>query len=244
MRGENTRIVIIGGVVLASGWDITSRAGTPYRNDDARGMVQFYADRLAAADTVLAWSYADRYELAYYWDRLGVTARRVTLPEGADWDAIAPLLPTSGDVALNVWYTQRADFRGMLGCRLAHGTTRLPEEFTTYGMTTRIYTDPVLTFPPPTDPVAVFTRLDGMPIAALVSSGGLADFPADHAQCVPIRVEVLAADLPDLRAALIVRDADNRIIAEAVRTRPEGAAVRRDPARPARTRQAKARRPG
>ena len=98
-----------------------------YQHDDARAMVQFYADHLSADDTVIAWSYADRYDLAYYWDRLGVKARRVTLAEGADLDTVLPLLPTSGDVALNIWYTQRADYRGMMGCILGNGTINEPE---------------------------------------------------------------------------------------------------------------------
>ena len=96
---------------------------------------------------MIAWSYADRYELAYYWDRLGVKARRITLPEGADLDAVLPLLPTSGDVALNIWYTQRADYRGMMGCVLGNGTVDEPERFTTYGMTTLIYHNPALDLP-------------------------------------------------------------------------------------------------
>src|SRR5690606_9976171 len=43
-----------------------------YQHDEVRSMVRYYADTLTADDTVLAWSYADRYDLAYYWERLGV----------------------------------------------------------------------------------------------------------------------------------------------------------------------------
>ena len=78
---------------------------------------------------------------------MGVAAQRITLPEGADLDAVLPLLPTSGDVALNVWYTQRADYRGMLGCILANGTVNLPDQQTVYGMSTLIYHDPALDLP-------------------------------------------------------------------------------------------------
>ena len=133
--------------VLLFAFDLIVAQNPDYQHDDARGMVQYYADHLSSADSVIAWSYADRYDLAYYWDRLGVKAKRITLPEGADLDAVADALPTSGDVALNVWYTQRADYRGMMGCVLGNGTVDEPESFTTYGMTSLIYHQPSLDLP-------------------------------------------------------------------------------------------------
>src|SRR5690606_9399980 len=133
-----------GGLLLAN---IYYAQQPQYQHDDARGMVAYYAETLTADDTVLAWSYADRYDLWYYWDRLGVQARRVTLPEGADLEAVAPLLPQSGDVALNVWYTQRADYRGMMNCLLSAGTTGLPVEHEVYGMSSLLYESPLLRLP-------------------------------------------------------------------------------------------------
>ncbi len=172
-----------------------------YGHDDARGMVNYYARHLTAADSVLAWSYADRYDLAYYWPRAAVTARRVTLPEGADLSQIAPLLPRSGDVALNIWYTQRADYRGMLGCVLAQGTRSLPEQFTTYGMSTLIFRQPTLDLPlmEPFDAAYTVARIDS--VAAVQPS------TADRAACVPIMATLTAAVPGELKAALIVRNA-------------------------------------
>ncbi|MDX2162793.1 MAG: hypothetical protein SF162_15850 [bacterium] len=190
---------------IVSAWNPAS----PFRHDDARGMVRHYAETLTAADTVIAWSYADRYELAYYWPREQVQAARLTLPEGADLEQIAPLLPASGDTALNVWYTQRADYRGMMGCLLEHGTHAPPEVFTTYGMTS-------LTFRSPSPPRVTFAPVDaafndprsGDTWARLVSTGALpAGFRADQAACVPLELRLTRPLAVDLKAALVVTDA-------------------------------------
>jgi uncharacterized membrane protein len=177
-----------------------------YGHDDARGMAQYYADHLSADDTVLAWSYADRYELAYYWDRLGVAARRVTLPEGADLDQVLPLLPTSGGVALNVWYTQRADYRGMMDCLLQHGSTQPPEDFTVYGMTSRLYRSPAPLSPDLTPAAAAFTDNTGTPLVRVDAVGAIPSFDAAAGMCIPIRVTLLADTSSDLKAALIVQN--------------------------------------
>src|SRR5215207_3027079 len=168
-------------------------------HDDARGMVQYYADHLTADDTVLAWSYADRYDLAYYWPRLGVQARRVTLPEGADYAEIERLLPRSGDVALNIWYTQRADYRGMMSCLLGHGTRPEPETFTTYGMSTLIYRAPTLMNPERTSFAADFG------VARVESAGAIPAFTPDQALCLPIEMILSRPVEADLKAALIAR---------------------------------------
>jgi hypothetical protein len=173
-----------------------------YQHDDARGMVRYYAEHLTAADTVLAWSYADRYELAYYWDRLGVVARRVTLPEGADLDEILPLLPSSGDVALNVWYTQRADYRGMMGCLLGNGTVNEPEQVSFYGMTNELYRAPSLSLPelrPFNAAIADMANLNAV--------GTIATTTADKALCLPLQIQLMGQTDADLKAALIVHNA-------------------------------------
>jgi uncharacterized membrane protein len=172
-----------------------------YQHDDARGMVQYYADNLTEEDTVLAWSYADRYELAYYWDRLGVKARRVTLPEGADLDTILPLLPTSGDVALNVWYTQRADFRGMMSCLLGNGTVNALEQVSFYGMTNELYRSPGLNLPE--------LELVDTPIAdlaRLTTVGALPASTADKALCLPLQLTLTQPTNADLKAVVIVQN--------------------------------------
>jgi hypothetical protein len=163
-------------------------------------MVQYYANHLTPGDTVLAWSYADRYELAYYWPRLGVEARRVTLPEGADLAEVMPLIPRSRDVALNVWYTQRADYRGMMSCVLAHGTRREPETFTTYGMSTLVYRAPSLMMPE----AAPFDADFGA--ARIVSVGVIPSFTPDQAMCVPVEITLVQPVNADLKAALIARN--------------------------------------
>lgn len=192
-------------VALLLGTVVANR-GSDFRHDDARAMVQYYADTLTENDTVLAWSYADRYELAYYWDRLGVTARRVTLPEGQDRDLIAPLLPSSGSVALNIWFTQRADFRGMLSCLLADGTRSLPIEHTVHGMTNLLFRDPSLELPDLTDSDYVFGGSE-TPLARLIRHAEVTETSSDRAICLPLEIELLRPIDVDLKAALIVRNA-------------------------------------
>lgn len=183
---------------VAAGFFVTTDPA--YQHDDARGMVQYYADTLTGRDTVLAWSYADRYDLWYYWKRLGVKARRVTLPEGGDLDAVVPLLPEGGDVALNIWYTQRADYRGLMGCLLANGTTSPPETFTVYGMSSQLYRAPTLDLPK----LRPFEAVSDL--ARVVAVGGLPSATADRALCLPVEI-TLAQDMAvNLKAAIIVQN--------------------------------------
>ncbi|MBL8134857.1 MAG: glycosyltransferase family 39 protein [Anaerolineae bacterium] len=182
-------------------------------HDDARGMVRHYAETLTAADTVLAWSYADRYELAYYWDRLKVTARRVTLPEGEDLDTVAPLLPTSGWVGLNVWYTQRADYRGMMGCLLGHGADSAPLAFTTAGMTNLLYAHAPASLPVLRDVDWTFRDGAGVEAGTVRAVGELPAFASHQSLCLPLTLHrgSLSADM---KAAVIVRNALGDSIAQ------------------------------
>jgi hypothetical protein len=172
-----------------------------YQHDDARGMAQVYAEQLSAEDSVLMWSYADRYELAYYWTRLNVQARRITLPEGDDLEAIWPRLPTSGDVALNVWYTQRADYRGMMNCLLSAGSTDAPETVSVNGMTSLFYRQPRLIYPA-LRPVEV--RLAG---AVLTAVGIPPMTTADRGLCLPIQMWLDAPLAVDLKASVTLKNA-------------------------------------
>ena len=174
-------------------------------HDDARTLVQHYADTLTADDTVLAWSYADRYELAYYWDRLSVTAKRVTLPEGEDLEAILPLLPISGDVALNVWYTQRADYRGMMDCLLSSGTALLSESSTVAGMSSVFYRQPDIR-PPEWNAVAWTFSASNGDVAQINAIGTLYEGTADRPLCIPLELTPLRDLSVDLKARLIVRN--------------------------------------
>jgi hypothetical protein len=178
-----------------------------YGNDDVRGMVQHYADTLTDDDTVLAWSYADRYDLWYYWDRLGIRAQRITLPEGADADAIIPLLPQGADsVSLNIWYTQRADYRGMLPCLLGHLTSRLPGEFTTYGMTDLRFDEPSSELPIMVAAAITFAR-DGTTVAHVTQIGSLPATRAEQALCIPIQLVSEQSIPSETSVAVIARNA-------------------------------------
>ncbi|MCA9910812.1 MAG: glycosyltransferase family 39 protein, partial [Anaerolineae bacterium] len=176
-----------------------------YQHDDARSMVRYYAQTLTDADTVVAWSYADRYELAYYWDRLGVAAQRVTLPEGADAQAVLPLLPQEGRIARNIWYTQRADYRGMLACVLANDTVDLPETFTVSGMTSELYGDPGRDLPEMRQADVEF-GIAGQSIAKLISYGEIGPGSPSAARCVPLTLVLDQPTLVPLKATLIVRN--------------------------------------
>lgn len=171
-----------------------------YQHDDARGMVRYYAEHLTANDGALMWSYADRYELAYYWDRLGVKAKRITLPEGADLETVLPLLPTSGDVALNIWYTQRADYRGMMGCLLGDGTVNEPERFDAYGMTNLLFRAPTL-HPPILKPFDA-----DLSMAAITAVGDMPPASADRAVCLPIQITLTQPTNVDLKAAVRIEN--------------------------------------
>jgi uncharacterized membrane protein len=171
-----------------------------YQHDDARGMARYYADHLTANDSALMWSYADRYELAYYWDRLGVKAKRITLPEGADLDTVLPLLPTSGDVALNIWYTQRADYRGMMGCLVSDGTVNEPERFDAYGMTNLLFHAPTL------HPTTLKPIESSLSMAEISAVGEITPAPADRAICVPIQITLTQPTTVDLKAAVSIQN--------------------------------------
>lgn len=172
-----------------------------YGHDDARSMTQYYADTLTTGDTVLSWSYADRYELAYYWERLGVTAKRVILAEGADLDGVLPLLPSSGDLALNIWYTQRADYRGMMRCILGNGTVSSPESFTVYGMSTDVYRSPALNLPELRPVQLPFT------VAEVSATGRFpVESAADQAVCMPLEITLTQPTAGELKAAVTLRN--------------------------------------
>ena len=196
-----TRYLVLGTFliifILALHFATTNRA---YQHDDARGMVRYYADHLTANDSALMWSYADRYELAYYWDRLGVKAKRITLPEGADLDTVLPLLPKSGDVALNIWYTQRADYRGMMGCLLGEGTVNEPERFETYGMTNLLFHAPTL-YAPVLKPIEATSS-----VAKISVVGELQPASADRAICLPIQITLTQPTSIDLKAAVSIQN--------------------------------------
>ncbi len=171
-----------------------------YQHDDVRGLLRYYARELAADDTVLAWSYVDRYEFAYYWDRLGVRARRTTLPEGADVDGILPLIPASGKIALNAWFAQRGDYRQMLSCILGHGTANEPATFETFGLGSALYVAAPPTLPR-LRPFSAVTRP-----ARLTGAGELPAFTTERAACVPVHLTLTQPVTQALKVALIAKN--------------------------------------
>jgi hypothetical protein len=212
LRRIDARLVTV--LIVAQGALLVANIALRPPNDDARSIAAHYAQRLDTGDSALMWSYADRYELAYYWRALGVKAKRVTLPEGADLDAVLPLLPTNGDVALNVWYTQRADFRGMMDCLLSAGTVAVPEVTTVSGMTSLYYDAPSLT-PPLLRPVAWTFSAGGTLVARVIEVGQIARTRANQALCLPLSLALLQAVSAEISAAVVVRDAAGRLIASA-----------------------------
>lgn len=206
--------IVAGGFVALLLVNVRLAQNRLYQHDDVRSMVRYYADTLTADDTVLAWSYADRYDLAYYWERLGVEAQRVTLPEGADWEQVAPLLPESGRVALNKWYTQRADYRDMLPCVLGQGTVNAPLEYTTYGMTTFLYESPPPGLPGMRSEEYPILQ-NGVPIVHVTTAGAYPLMTAERALCVPVQLRLNQPLSVDLRAAVIIRNALGWDVAQA-----------------------------
>ncbi|MBN1966034.1 MAG: hypothetical protein JW910_15400, partial [Anaerolineae bacterium] len=180
-----------------------------FQHDDARAMVAYYADVLGPDDLVLAWSYAERYELLYYLDQIGRGDQLVTLPEGDSLEAVVPLinarLPESGStqVALNTWYTQRAPEQGRLACLLAHDQPTRHESETVIAMSSDVFTlDGPLTLP---DPAAVEPVDFGALRLAAVGSPADA-IPAHHAICLPLTLELTTPTDIDIRAAVSLRN--------------------------------------
>jgi len=174
---------------------------TRHARDDARAVVRAYARDLTAADAVMAWSYADRYDLWYYWSRLDVQARRVTVPEGTPWPLLPQFVPASGRVAVNVWPTQRADQRGALPCLLGHGAREAPELWPHRDMDTLVHRQPPQLTP----------RV--RPLAAAWDMARLAhapapppDWPAHSSLCAPVRIHMLHRVGVDLKLRVEARN--------------------------------------
>jgi len=197
-------VFLVSGAALAWFW-LPGRPDPAYQHDQAREMVAYYAQELGADDIVLAWSYAERYDLLYYWDRLGATARLVTLPEGAEEaqiitlvnDALGEAFPAR--VELNTWFTQRADSRGMLPCLLEHGQPAPAHVFSVYGMISTRYTpDGPLSRPA----MQAATTVNFGPLRLDVSGVPLEPLRADAGICLPLNFTLTAPVHEDLRVAV------------------------------------------
>lgn len=204
-RGPLTAGLAAVAITMAGGaWLIADRSNPLYQHDQAREMVRYYRDTLEAGDLVLTWSYAERYDLAYYWDRLGVRADLVTLPDGSDAATVTALInahllseqPVRAEV--NTWYTQASDRRGLLRCLIGHGQPAPTETFTTYGMSTTGYRLQGPLENRAIQPIAPIRfgplQLEGVsiPPEALAADAGL---------CLPLEVRILAPG-EDVQAAV------------------------------------------
>ncbi len=183
------------------------------QHDDARGMALYYARTLAEQDSVLAWSYAERYDLTYYWRLLKLPAQLITLQENAGLQQIAPLLPRQGKVALNQWYTQRADYRGMASCLLAQGAARPPESFTVYGMSTLLFDAPPTSLPE-FQSLEMTVQVDSAERATLLARGALRPQRAEQALCLPVSLLAGPHLASEIQAAILLRNRLGQIVSK------------------------------
>ena len=209
-RGRGTLLVLLSAAVLLLNLQLA--ADPALQHDDARGMVRYYSETLSDADSVLAWSYAERYELGYYWRRFGTPAQLITLPEGAGLDAVAGLLPKQGRVALNQWFTQRADYRGMAPCLLAHGSTALPVDHSVYGMRNLLFEAAPVSLPR-LQPLAQPISVGGAERTAVTAHGGLPAFHASQAICLPVVLEAGPRLRTELQASIVIRTRLGHVVA-------------------------------
>lgn len=170
-----------------------------YGREDVRGMARFYAERLTAADSVIAFSYSERFDLQYYWKAESVQAPLLTFTDDPTPEDFWARLPTNGAVALNVWFQERADYRGLTACTLAHGTRNLPETFAVPNMLTEVYAEP-------RQPLGFQSATATFTVAQVTQMGVLPAFTADQALCLPVRIILTQPMETDLKALLRVRN--------------------------------------
>ncbi len=185
--------------VFAVGVDLVAR-NPAYAHDDSRAMVQYYADTLGPQDTVVAWSYVERYDLTYYWRRLGVPAALLMVTDNPGLDAFWTRLPRTGNVSLNTWYQERADYRAMAPCVLAHGQSNLPDEYAVPGLRDRLYRGPRQT------PIGMRAVEAAFTVARVTAAGSTPAFPADRALCLPVQITLAQWMEVPLKVALIARN--------------------------------------
>ncbi|MBZ0278397.1 MAG: hypothetical protein K8I60_19780, partial [Anaerolineae bacterium] len=106
-----------------------------------------------------------------------------------------------GAVALNIWYTQRADYRGMMNCILSNGSVNPPETFTVYGMSTALYPAPTLNRPGLNPANIRFTAADVLAVGDIPT-----DATAEQAVCLPLEITLTQPIPGDLKAAVIARN--------------------------------------
>ncbi|MBL8046160.1 MAG: glycosyltransferase family 39 protein [Anaerolineales bacterium] len=170
-----------------------------YGREDVRGLARFYAERLTAADSVIAFSYSPRFDLEYYWRAEQVTAPLLTFMDNPTPEDFWARLPASGAMALNVWFQERADYRGLAPCTLAHGSRNLPETLAVPGMLTEVYAEP-------RQPLSLQSAAAAFAVAQVTQISALPAFTADQALCVPIRIRLTQPMETDLKALLRVKN--------------------------------------
>ncbi len=225
-RGARSRLAA-GVLVAAAALGLARALASPDWHEDARAMARHQAQTLGPADTVVAMSYAPRYDLATYHDRFGLAARTLTLPEDAGADDVRPRLPRRGRAALAIRYGSPADRRGMLPCLLGERAVGPPERTTTAGLAELRFTldaslpadVPRAPWPPgdsamrgaSADPAAtpggVAFGDHRAPAGRLVAVDAARRWPADRALCVHAAFVVEAPMAGDLKLAVTAVDA-------------------------------------
>ncbi len=190
----------VAGVVWAI---LPGQPNIAYQHDQAREITRYYVEHLEPDDLVLTWSYAERYELKYYAEKMQLPAQLITLPEGAGLAETLELLNTGIPpdrpirAEINTWYTQASDRRGMLPCLIGHNNPPPGAAFTVQGMTTRAYTVQQPVTPPELRPAA------GDFGALQIAATGMPDepLPADRGICLPVEITLNEQVTEDYRAA-------------------------------------------
>ncbi|MGV2438199.1 MAG UNVERIFIED_CONTAM: hypothetical protein LVT10_27700 [Anaerolineae bacterium] len=133
-------------------------------------------------------------------------------PKGQTCTRFCHTCPLTGASRSMWWYTQRADYRGMLPCVLSHGTTRLTTFTQVNGMGSELYPQ-VASVPPSLHPFdATFE------VGQVLEVGRLPlDFVANQAVCLPIRVRLTQPTSAELKAVVRVMNQHQREV-----TRAEG----------------------
>ncbi len=179
-----------------------------YTHDDVVHMVEYYAAHLGPDDSVLAWSYVERYELQYYWSRLNVPAQLLTLAENTDLETLQSRLPRQGSLARNIWYNQHEDYRGMLPCVLEHGAVNKPEVFSVNGMSNELYRSPQ-------DRIEWQTADQAWEVGRVTRRGQLAPFAADQALCLPVEIRLDHPLASEVKVAVSVKNTLEQVVARA-----------------------------
>lgn len=188
-----------------------------FQHDQARDMVAYYANHLEQGDIIVSWSYAERYDLAYYARQHGLESALLTIPEGAEPETIVTLLNaalppgTDSRVEINTWYTQGSDRRNALPCIVGNGAPAPEATHTVQGMTTTAY----IVRAPVQLPAAQPTEANLGPVKITGIALPTEARPAHTGVCIPVQVTVQHPPNDPLVATVKVLGSEGNEIAAA-----------------------------